>query len=147
MKVILLKDIPKIGKKNDIKDLSDGFAQNMLINKGLAVRASSQEVAKLQHQVEQEENRILKDKIEFSEMAKNLMKADIVLYANANDKGSLFKSVSKKDIQKAILDSTNYKVKEELIFDDHKIKSIGTHQVGLKFKDKMFYFTLEVNKK
>jgi large subunit ribosomal protein L9 len=44
MKVILLKDVPRIGKKGDVKDVSDGFAQNALLPKGLAKIATPQAI-------------------------------------------------------------------------------------------------------
>lgn len=134
MKVILLTDIPKVGNKYDVKDFKEGYAQNVLLSKGLACLATKQELAKLE-----DRKRIMqKKKEEEVQSFKNLISSvdgkSITIKAKANEKGNLFKSVGPHDVFLAIKESTNIEIDEKSLIMEH-IKNLGAHKISIKKGD------------
>jgi len=134
MKVILLTDIPKVGNKYDVKDFKEGYAQNVLLSKGLACLATKAELAKLE-----DRKRVMKKKKdEEIEAFKNLISSvsgkSITIKAKANEKGNLFKAVSPHDVFIAIKEAIDVEIDEKSLFMDH-IKNIGNHTISIKKGD------------
>ncbi len=134
MKVILLTDIPKIGNKYDVKDFKEGYAQNVLLAKGLACLATKSELAK----IEDRKKQLNKKKEEEIESFKNLISSVggkiIKIKAKANEKGHLFKAVGPHDVVLAIKEITGIEISENSIKMDH-IKVLGQHSVSIKKGD------------
>lgn len=131
MKVILLTDIPKVGNKYDVKEFKEGYAQNVLLAKGLACLATKAELAKLE-----DRKRVMQKKKEdelssFKELISSVSGKSIKIKAKANDKGVLFKSVSPHDVFTAIKESINIEIDEKSLVMEH-IKNIGIHTVLIK---------------
>lgn len=136
MKVILLTDVPKVGNRYDVKDLKEGYAQNVLISKGLAVLATSAELAKLdQRKKEMDKKKDEEAKI-FNELIASVNNKKIVLKVKANEKGHLFKSVSARDIKEAIKENSKIEIDEKTIIMDH-IKELGVYSISIKRGDKV----------
>lgn len=134
MKVILLTDVPKVGNKYDIKDLKEGYAQNVLLSKGLAVLATKQELAKLeaiQRQMKMKHDEEIKL---FKELISVIDSKTINIKAKANEKGVLFKAVGLSDVAKSIKEITGLDIDTNSINMEH-IKSIGEHKVSIKKGD------------
>lgn len=132
MKVILLKDIPKVGQRHDVKDFSDGYAQNVLINKGLAMRATESELARLEERKAQAKIKAeMEDKI-FKENLFILNEKLVTIKTKTNNKGSLFKAISITDIAKAIKDCTGIVINENNIEIRNTIKEAGNHVIVIK---------------
>lgn len=135
MKVILLTDIPKVGNRYDVKDFAQGYAQNVLLSKGLAELATPQALARLEakkagmNKKKEEENKL------FNELIASIDNKKITILAKANEKGHLFKSVSAHDVAEAIQKSTGIEINEHSIIIDH-IKELGSHRVEIKKGDK-----------
>jgi len=135
MKVILLTDVPKVGNKYDIKDLKEGYAQNVLISKGLAVLATKNELAKLEDRKRQIEKKKNEDMQSFLELINSVNNKTITIKAKANEKGNLFKAIGPHDVSLAIKEITQIDLDENLIVMDH-IKSLGVHTISIKKGDK-----------
>ncbi len=131
MKVILLKDVPKVGARYDVKDLSDGYAQNVLINKGLAIRATPSELNKLAERNQNLKNRQEAEKKEFNLFIDKVNGMSVTIKAKANEKGSLFSAVNKKDVVQALEKATGMQVDESSIDLGH-IKEIGSHKITIR---------------
>ena len=130
MKVILLTDVPKIGNRYDVKELKDGFAQNALIAKGLAVLATKSELAKIENRKkETDQKKALGNRL-FEEILSKVNDKEIIIKAKANDKGHLFKSVGPKDVTEAVKETTGYLLEEKSITMEN-IKEIGEHQIKI----------------
>ncbi|MDE2030965.1 MAG: 50S ribosomal protein L9 [Patescibacteria group bacterium] len=135
MKVILLTDIPKVGNRYDVKDFKEGYAQNVLLAKGLAVLATPAELSKLKdRKAKLDKKKEEEDKL-FSELISSIDNKKITIFAKANEKGHLFKAVSSRDIIDAIYKNTNINIEENSLVMDH-IKEIGLHKVMIKKGDK-----------
>ncbi len=146
MKVIFLQDVPRVGKKNDIKDISDGYAQNFLLPRRLAVVATPQAVADLQ-----KKQQTLKVEREVQEdlLMKNLgeIKDKVVkISGKANEKGNLFKSIHAKEIVEAMHAQHHADINEEFIALEKPIKETGEFEIPILIKGKKSSFKLLVEK-
>ena len=147
MKVIFLKDVPKVGNRYDVKEFSDGYANNVLINKGLAIRATPAELAKID-EMRAKNNKIKEmEKEEFNLQIKKAKDVAITLSAKANEKGHLFAGVHKLEIIPAIFKQTRLQINEENIILDKPIKEIGSHEIEVRAGNKSAKFTLDIKVK
>jgi large subunit ribosomal protein L9 len=131
MKVILLTDIPKVGNKYDVKDFKEGYAQNVLLAKGLAILATKAELAKLEDRKKVMEKKREEANKLFSDLISSVSEKVITIKAKANEKGILFKAVGPVDVAKAIKEITGIEMDDKSIKMEH-IKNIGMHQVSIK---------------
>lgn len=146
MKVILLKDIPKVGKKFEIKDISDGHVTNFLLPKGLVALATSQAVQKINQVKEKEQS---EKKIQSDLLLKSLdtlKKAEIRFKGKANEKGHLFAGISKDMLIEEIYKQTHLNLDSDFIVLEKPIKEIGEHKIIIKALDKSTELTLVVEK-
>jgi len=135
MKVILLTDVPKVGNKNDVKDFKEGYAQNVLLSKGLAEIATPQALARLASLKAKLDKKREEEIKAFEELISSVNNKVITLRVKANEKGHLFKSVSPRDIVEAIKQSSGVEVDEDTLVMEH-IKELGTFSVLIKKGDK-----------
>ena len=144
MKVIFLKDIPRIGKKYDIKDVNNGYALNFLLPKKLVERATKESVLKLeQHKKEI----VIEKEIEENLLIRNLEEIKdkiITIKCKANEKGSLFSSIHKKEILEAMKKEHNIEISEESIILEKPIKTIGEFEIPISIKSQKSSFRLIV---
>lgn len=132
MKVILLKSVPKVGKTNDIVEVSEGYARNALFAKKLAVPATAQAIAEVQRKAQ---NKITEKKIQHDLLDRAIESLDgrrLVYKVKANEKGSLFSKVSEADISKALLDTQRISIDPSLLkIEGGQIKQVGEYTVGI----------------
>lgn len=131
MKVLLLQDVKGSGKKGDIVEISDGYAKNFLIKKGLAKQADKVVISEKKAQLESQERTKMLEKQSAEELAKNLNKKSVVVKAKLGDNGKLFGAVTSKEIAES-LSSAGYDVDRKKIVLDSPIKSVGKYQVTAK---------------
>lgn len=113
MKVILLNDVKKVGKKGEVKEVSDGYARNFLIARGLAVAESDSSKKILNAQKEQEAKEDDANKKQAMEIKNKIESKVFTFNVNAKD-GKVFNSISSKQIEEEL-------AKEGLIIDKKKI--------------------------
>ena len=132
MKVILLKDDKKVGKKGEIVNAKDGHARNFLIPKGIAVEATPANLKKLErekkHNAEMVANSIADAKI----LAEEIEKAPIEIKIKAGDNGKLFGSVATKDIATQYMKQHKIQIDKKKIDLKDPIKTVGTFEVKIK---------------
>lgn len=131
MKVILLIDVPKIGKKDDVLDLKDGFAHNVLISRGKAVLATPQALSQLEAKKAKRQREREEENKTFEALVSEINNKKITIKAKANDKGVLFKSVTARDVSDAIKKLTGEHIDDKYLVMEH-IKSTGKHSVILR---------------
>jgi len=134
MKVILLTDIPKVGNKYDIKDFKEGYAQNVLLSKGLACLATKAEIAKLEDKKKQMQKKREEEIESFKKLIATVDNKVVTIKAKANDKGHLFKAVGPHDVALAIKDIGGVDIDEKSIVMEH-IKEVGSHMISIKKGD------------
>jgi len=136
MKVILLKDVRKQGKKDQIIDVSDGYANNFLIKNGLAVPAtetSKQRLAKELDIKQKEEEALIK---QCHELAEELKKIDISIKVKTGEQDKVFGTVSSKQICEE-LKKKNINIDKKKIVMDHALDSLGTHNITIDLHKKV----------
>ncbi len=145
MKVILRADLSDVGKKGDIVDVSDGFARNYLVPKGLALRATEGNVQQASSMRRARDLRDAKDRGAAEEIARVLVPAVITVKAKAANEGRLFGSVTTTDVATAVYEQTGIEVDRRKLQLNEPIKSVGTHLIPTKLHpDVEFAITVEV---
>jgi len=135
MKVILLTDIPKVGNKYDVKDFKEGYAQNVLLSKGLAEIATPQALGRLAARRAQIDKAKEEEMKAFKELISSVNNKVITIKVKSNEKGHLFKAVSPRDVVEAIKQSSGVDVDEDTLVMEH-IKELGTYSILIKKGDK-----------
>ncbi len=134
MKVVLLKDVKNFGKKNEIKDVSDGYGRNYLLKNNLAKIATTGEKIiaekreKLQEVLNQKEIEAEK------EIAKKINGLTLEMQMKVGKKGELFEAVTPQKISEKIEES-GYQVKKESIVLEKPIKELGDYSIKINFKN------------
>ena len=131
MKVILLEDVRGSGKSGNVVNVSDGYARNMLIPRGLAVEATPQNVKQLEKKKEAIAKKFAEDKAAALEMKKKLEEITIEVKTKAGKNGKVFGSVTSADIAEA-LQAQGFDVDKKKIQLDGPIKATGTTDVNVK---------------
>lgn len=144
MKVILLKDVAKVGKRDAIVDVSDGYALNFLIPRGLAheaiptnLKASDGRKAAQRAVAETRD-------AEFKQLAGKLSKEKITLKVRANDKGHLYEHVTAAKIAHEILNTYKCEIGESAIVLEKPIKETGVRNVEIKLGEHRAISTVEI---
>lgn len=132
MKVILLKDVKGKGKKGDVVKVSDGYARNMLLPRGLAKEATQGNLKNLENR-KAEEKRLYEEELAAArKLAETLKKKTVILKTKAGEKGKLFGSITTQDIATALQEQEGMKVDKKKISMDAPIKQIGRYKVKAK---------------
>lgn len=138
MKVILLSDVKKLGKKGDVVEVSDGYGRNFLLNKNLAVVATKKSMEildeqNLQHDLEE------KDKeAKAEELKKELEKVTLEFHVKTGEGGRVFGSVSMKQVVAQLHDKYGIKVDKRKVIDNESISSLGYTNVKVDlYKNKV----------
>ena len=132
MEVILLKDVPKIGRQGEIKKVSDGFGTNMLVKKGLAIVATKEAKDKALKTVKSAEDAKIKAKAKSEKNKLELEKRVFTVKVKVGDKGQIFSGVHEKDIAAAILQKTKIQLDKNQFEALHVLKKLGQHFVNIK---------------
>ena len=132
MKVILLEDVKKLGKKGEIVDVAEGYGNNFLIKKGLAVVGTSTNInnAKQKQDATAHKKQVAND--EAVVLASQLSKVHVVIPVRLGEDGRLFGSVTTKDISAALQEQFKVDVDKRKIELKEAIKTVGTHDVVVR---------------
>ena len=145
MKVILLKDIAKLGKRGEIKEVADGFAINVLIRKGDALQATPSEMSKWKAKEDAKKHKKELESNLFAQLSDKLKESIVTISGKkADQKGQLFAQVKEVDIADAIFATTNLSIDPRQIIIKAPIKSQGLHEFTLKQGDKKESLSLVV---
>lgn len=132
MKVILLQDVKSLGKKDAIVEVSDGYGQNYLIPRKLAVAATAGNMNEVKQRKESLDNKAKKELEAAKEYAAKLNDKVVTIYAKVGENGKLFGAISNKDIQEAIKTQYGLEVDKKKIVLNEPIKTVGSHIVEIK---------------
>jgi len=132
MKVILKEDVKSIGKKGTLVNVSDGYARNFLLPKGLAIEATAGALGEMKSKQESEKHRLEQELILAKENAAKLSGKTVKITAKAGQNGKLFGSVTSKEISEGIKSQYQITIDKRKI-DVADIKNFGTYEAEVKF--------------
>ena len=137
MKVILLEDVKSVGKKGDIVDVSDAYARNVLLRKGLGVEVSGKTMNDLKLQKANEEKVAAENLAAAKELAARLEKAQITVKGKVGEGGKLFGSIASKEIAEAAKEQLSLDIDKKKIQLSSPLKTLGANEVPIKLHPKV----------
>ncbi|MFP5317953.1 MAG: 50S ribosomal protein L9 [Acidimicrobiia bacterium] len=132
MKVILRSDVANVGRKGDVLDVSDGFARNYLVPKGLALRATDGAVAQAAAMRRARDLKDARDREGAEEIARRLTPTVIRLSARSGPEGRLFGSVTAADVAEAVAAQAGVELDRRRIHLEEPIKNVGSHEIAVR---------------
>ena len=131
MKVILLQDVKKMGKKGDVIEASDGYARNYLFPRKLAEEATANALHVVNAKKENERKKKLAELEAAQKLAAELKGKEVSIEAKAGESGRLFGAITKKDIAEVINSKFNLSIdKKKIVMDT--IKVAGGYEIEVK---------------
>jgi len=131
MKVILLKEVPALGKAGAVKDVKEGYARNYLIPRGLAAEANERSLRVLEGQQKVMADRARRERTESEQLASALETAVIEIHARGGEGGRLFGSVTAQDIADALV-RAGFEVGKKQIDLEEPIKTAGFYKIPVR---------------
>lgn len=130
MEVIFIKDLKNQGKKGQIKNVKDGYAQNFLIKNGYAVAKTKENLSKLEHANAKKAEEDKNNKKIAEEQKEQLEKLVLVFKVKTGEADKVFGSISPKQI-KDELQAQGFKIEKNQIDNSKQISSLGFHNVEI----------------
>lgn len=131
MKVLLIKDVYKLGRAGDVKKVADGFGRNFLIPQGMAVLATEGALKQAERiRAKATEQRAIVNG-EMAVVAEALMKISLSFSARAGETGKLYGSITSQDVADAILKKSGVTVKRQQL-DMQPLRTLGEHIIRVR---------------
>ncbi|HNW71894.1 MAG TPA: 50S ribosomal protein L9 [Candidatus Paceibacterota bacterium] len=147
MKVIFLKDVPRVGKRNEVKEVNDGYAVNFLFPRKLAESATPSAISELE---KRKKEIIIEKEVQETLLEKHLSEIKgkvITLKAKADEKGHLFSAIHKKEISEELKKEHKAEIGEEFMILEKPVKELGEFEIPIIIKSKKSSFKLKVERK
>ena len=144
MKVILLEDVKSHGKKGDIINVSDGYARNMLIPKGLGVEATPKNLNDLKLKKAHDAKIAAEELAAAKELGAKLEKSSITMSLKVGEGGKVFGSIAAKEISEAVKAQLNLDVDKKKLQMSGPIKAVGVTEVSVRLHPKVVV-SLKIN--
>ena len=132
MKVMLLKDVKGQGKKDEIVNVSDGYARNFLFPRKLAIEADAKALADAKNKEDAKNFKIEQDKKHAREIAEKLQGVTVKIKATAGAAGRLYGSITTADIADALKEQHAIEIDKRKIVSDGAIKAHGSYTLDVK---------------
>ena len=132
MKVLLLADVKGQGKKDQIVEVSDGYARNFLFPKKLAVVADAKVMSETKSKEEAKQFKLKEEKSAAKALADKLGTLTVKITASSGGAGRLYGSITSKDIAEKLKEQYNIEVDKRKLVLSENIKSYGTYDVEVK---------------
>jgi large subunit ribosomal protein L9 len=131
MKIILLDDVPKLGRRGEVREVADGYARNYLLPHRLALAATAGNLKNLDSIKTRQEQHAARQRSEADQMAQAIERLTFVQTRQASDEGRLFGSVGRADIS-TFLAQNGIEVEKRRIALDEPIKALGEFSVPIR---------------
>ena len=128
MKVLLTQTIERTGIVGEVLEVSDGFARNYLLPKGLAIQPTDGNIKRLEAARKEYEAKLQEVRAQKEKLIQTLQGVEVTLIRNANDEGHLFGSVSKRDIAEELV-KLGHQVDANDVKLDEPLRRIDTYTV------------------
>ena len=132
MKVILLQDVKKVGKKDEIINANDGYARNFLFPKKLAVEANAKNMSLLQGRKDSANFKKEKEMEYANSLKEKLSKIMLTVKVKAGENGKIFGSITSKEICVELKKQKNIEIDKKKVNLKEPIKELGTFTIDIK---------------
>ena len=137
MKVILIQDVKSLGKKGEIVNVSDGYARNFVLPKGLGLEANSKNLNDLKLQKANDE-KVAKEQLEAAKQLAGVLETkEVIVTMKSGEGGKTFGSISSKEIAQEAKKQCDLELDKKKIVLPEPIKSLGVYEVGVKLHPKV----------
>jgi large subunit ribosomal protein L9 len=146
MQVIFLQDVPRVGKKYEIKEINGGYAMNFLFPRKLAEPATPKAIVELE---KRKKNIEIEREVQTNLLLKNLEEIKnktVVIKAKADEKGHLFSGIKNKEIVEEMHKQHHANISEEFIVLEKPIKEVGEFDIPIEIKGKKSSFKLIIER-
>lgn len=145
MKVILLADVKKVGRKGEVKEVANGYAQSVLLPRKLALPGTPENLKKVEKQVALKEDKKAFNHALLVKTLKDLFGKTIIIAAKANENGTLFEAIHEKQILEAIRKECGVEIPDSVLKLQGPIKKNGEHILQLEGEGERVTVTLSVS--
>lgn len=132
MKVILLQDVKSQGKKDQIIEVSEGYARNFLFPKKLAIPADAKAINDAKNRQASADHKISLERQAAKELAEKLASLTVKITADAGNEGRFYGAVTSKDIAECLKSQFKIEIDKRKIVLDAPIKAFGTYKIDVK---------------
>ncbi|MEE3466989.1 MAG: 50S ribosomal protein L9 [Eubacterium sp.] len=132
MKVVLFEDVKSLGKKDDIVEVSDGYARNFILKKNLGAEATPKALNDLKLKKQNDEKLAAEKLAQAQALADDLKSKSVTVSIRAGQDGRAFGAVSTKEIATAAAEQLDLTLDKHKLVLKEPIKSLGTYQVPIK---------------
>ncbi len=144
MKIVLTKDVPKLGRQYDIKEVKAGYGRNFIIARGLGMIATKSILAQVELRRRELETAVAEKRAKLAKESAGMMAATVTLAKRANELGHLFESISKEDLALALRLQTGFDIEADWINLEKPIKEVGSHTIPVAHEEVKTSFQLIV---
>lgn len=144
MKVILLQDIKKFGKKGDVVNITDGYVRNYLIPNNMVKLATNQAIAQ-ENAKKKHQTKLRSQELEHWKQIKEILTPQVLKFQLKANKNQVFGSITMKDIINFVEEKYQVTLNKKQFIKFENIHNLGTNKINLKLDDQIFLdLTLEI---
>ena len=132
MKVLLLADVKGQGKKDQIVEVSDGYARNFLFPKKLAIAADARVISESKSKEEARQYKLREEKAAAKALAEKLGEITVTITASSGGDGRLYGSITSKDIAEKLMQQHKIEIDKRKLVLNENIKAYGTYNIDVK---------------
>jgi large subunit ribosomal protein L9 len=132
VRVVLRQEVRGLGRVGDIKEVAEGYAQNFLLPRGLAVEATAGELKRVAQAKASVKARADRAHTEAEELAKRLLTTSLLFKLKSGKDGKTFGSITNRDIAEELARATGIEVDRAKIHMDEPLRTLGVHQVEVR---------------
>lgn len=136
MRIILTKDVPALGQKDDLKTVADGYARNFLLPRGLAMPASEAAIRAWEERKKTREAESAENLKHVEELVKKLNGYELGMTVKANEEGTLYSAIGASEVI-AALKAKGFEMARAVARLAEPLKSLGKYEAALEFPDKL----------
>lgn len=130
MKVLLIEDVPSLGKKGEVVEVKDGYGQNFLIAKGKAKLATNEVLNRYKAEQKNKQEQLALEQAQREALAKTLKDIKLTISKKSGDNGSLFGAITKDEIAQALEEAHRIQIDKKHIELDSQIKHTGEYTIS-----------------
>lgn len=145
MKVLLVEDVPSLGKKGEVVEVKDGYGQNFLIAKGKAKLATNEVLNRYKAEQKNKQEQLALEQAQREALAKTLKDIKLVISKKSGENGSLFGAITKDEIAQALGETHRIEIDKKHIELETQIKHTGEYTISANLGNGIHAsFSLEV---